>query len=149
MSHPQWKRKKKGQKAPKAAKTVDDMTQWSQAWGVGPTETNMPGTEKKVLHPPEMKQHSHTCFQFPANWNSVRNNGCLCDKESERKKNGKKQDDICNMCVSVSAFPCFISSILESSFQKHIKTMPWTNCSSCLSYAGVLFMFSIYIRQPF
>lgn len=59
---------------------------------------------------PEMKKQSHTCFQFPPNWNSVMNNGRLCETENENEKQKKKkeenenQDGVCNIgtsCVSV------------------------------------------------
>lgn len=92
MSHPEINRQRqRAQKTP--AQTLDDMTQWSQAWGTGPTETNRPQREREVLHPHEMKKQSHTCFQFPPNWNSVMNNGRLCGTESERERERETQKE--------------------------------------------------------
>lgn len=85
MSHPDKKKKdKERQNQPKRWMTwLSEVKHEEQA----PQKLTGRGGKTSPA-PPEMKkgaEQSYTCFQFPPNWNSVRNNGRLCETESERK----------------------------------------------------------------
>lgn len=125
----QTKKKMKRQRAPKPAKMSDDMTQWSQAWGTGPTETNRLRGKEKSCTPPRWKSRATPAFNFHqieilsgTMGAFVRQRASANENEKHNKKENENQDDICHICmyecVSVYMFP-----IIESRFHKHMKTM--------------------------
>lgn len=85
------------------------------------------GTRETDTQNSERENECHTCFQFSLNWNSVPNNGRLCETEGKRKtKMMGSRMFVIVMFECVTIYIRFVRShVLQKRFYWRLKTLVW------------------------